>query len=632
MIAFKMEEIWTAAASSNGKGAARFERPETAYLTLAETQALLGTPAAAEMRAREVLKTHSADPVARFLLGAARARQGQDEEARAILDPLVQSQPQMGPAWRELGFVLEKLGARDQTAAALMKALDFNYMDESVLFALGDLVPWGDASDFAAPRFRRATALFAQRKFGAALAGFGELLRAKPEFALVRALKAIALAGEGQTDAAIAEFGTFIEECDWPGLWLEYARALRSKRDPRAAAALKRAMRILPSFVDAYMLYASIKPFRWDEAMIGAARAQLARPDLAPEDRAQFHSALGKAYEDLENYAESFENYRKCNEILRHGGNRSAEMSKNFVRRTMTIYNPALLRGRSGTGCPARGPVFIVGMKRSGSTLVEQILSRHSAVEALGELEDLTEIIGRRRGYPQVLKELGPESFRAMGEEYMALARQRRKLGKPFFTDKLPHNFGRTGLIHLILPNAKIIDVRRHPLDCGISCYKHYFPGARLSLSLTDFASGYVDYVRLMAHFDEVLPGKVHRVIYRRMVGNLEFEVRRLLDYLGLPFEEECLRFDEETRHVKGPSADQVRMPLYDTGIDYWRNFEAWLGPMKAKLGYVLDVYPDVPKFYDEIRFRPRKPLGLGQTGGQVAHFRGLRQRHFENA
>jgi tetratricopeptide (TPR) repeat protein len=408
-------------------------------------------------------------------------------------------------------------------------------------------------------------------------------------------------------------------------LWLEYGRVLWSKRDSRAADAIKRAIGILPSFVEAYVLYAIIKPFVWDQTMIDQARAQLARGDLAAKDRARLHFALGKAYEDLERYADSFENYRACNEILRRGAESAAEASK-FTRRTMAVFNPMLLRSRAGAGCRARDPIFIVGMKRSGSTLVEQILSRHSAIEPLGELDDLTAVTGRVPGYPQALKDLGPDRLRALGEEYMALAAPRQKLGKPFFTDKLPHNFSRVGLIHLILPNAKIVDVRRHPLDSGLSNYKHLFRGARLSLSLEDLGSSYVDYVRLMAHFDKVLPGKVHRLVYERLIEDFEREVRRLLNYLGLPFEEQCLRFYEETRHVETPSADQVRRPLYSSGMGYWRHYEPWLGPMKEKLGYVLDCYPDVPKFFDEVHVRLRRPLGLGEAGGHFASVRGLRQ------
>jgi tetratricopeptide (TPR) repeat protein len=666
--------VWTAKARVDGIDAVPCDDfvQCQAGINLAEANALLADPNAAELRAREILKSNAVEPVALYLLGAALNRQGRYDAAKKILEPLSQSQPQSASVLRELGFALGELGDGESATAALLRAIDFDYLDEQTLFALGDLLRfqnalpdpepedarvakrqadlllrqgrWSDAEplyerglelapDFAAARFRYATMLFARRKFEVAQAHIEELLRANAECTLLRALKAVALVGSGRSGEAITEFDSFIEKCpDRPGLWLEYGRVLRSNRDSRAAAALKRAIRILPSFVEAYVLYASIKPFDWDASMIEQVRGQLARPDLAAEDRALLHFSLGKAYEDLGRYAESFENYRKCNEILRRNDRRTAKASANFVRRTAAVFNPMLFRKRAGAGFPTRDPIFIVGMKRSGSTLVEQILSRHSAIEALGELDDLTEVIGRVRGYPNVLRDLEPGAFSALGKQYVALAAPRRKSGKPFFTDKLPHNFGRVGLIHLILPNARIIDVRRHPLDCGLSCYKHYFPGGQISLSLTDFAGGYVDYVRLMAHFDRVLPGKVHRVIYERLVGNFEDEVRRLLDYLGLPFEKECLRFHEESRSVLTPSADQVRTPLYRSAVEYWRHYEQWLGPMKEKLGHVLDIYPEVPKFFEELHVRLRKPLSLGEAGAPFNLVRGLRAQGIEIA
>jgi tetratricopeptide (TPR) repeat protein len=626
-LAFRIEDSWTVTANS-GELPINQRDESRMFITLGETTPILANPVAAEMRARDILSTNTHDPVARYLLGAALSQQSRYQAARAVLEPLAISQPQMAPVWRELGFVLEKLGEGDPVAA-LMKALDFNYMDTDVLFALGRLLPLQYPA-----QFHRATTLLAQRKFAEALTRIDELLEMTPADALVRTLKAIALAGNDQIEASIAEFERFIEDRpDKPGLWLQYGRLLRSKRDGNAAAAMRRAMQILPSFVDAYVTYASIKPFRWDDFMIGQVHAQLARPDLAPEHRAQLCFALGKAYEDMRDFRKSFEHYRACNDILDRGSaKRAAKASANFVRRTATIFGPALFRRHPLSGHPAPDPIFIVGMKRAGSTLVEQILSRHSMIEPLGELEELTGILSRLRGYPQVLRELPPDRFRAMGEEYLKLVRHRRKLDKPFFTDKLPHNFGRTGLIRLILPNAKIIDVRRNPLDCGLSCYKHYFPGGQISLNLRYFASGYRDYVKLMAHFDRVLPGKIHRVIYERLIGNLEHEVRRLLDYLGLPFEEECLRFHEETRNVFTPSVDQVRTPLYNTAVEYWRHYEPWLGPMKEELGYVLAAYPEVPRFYEEVHFNMRNPRQLGETSHQYNVVRGLRQSRIELA
>jgi tetratricopeptide (TPR) repeat protein len=629
-ITFSIGEPWSATAGAKNLRRLRSAatRDGSPFLTLADTNALLRDPAAAEIRATGILESDPADPVAKFLMGGALARRGRGEDAKAILAALSTSQPQMGPVWRELGFVHAKLGEGQAAADALLKALDLNYVDRDVLLALGQAPPSDIAADaHMSAAFQQAATLCAQREFSQALAVLDGILETWPASTLLRALRAISLTAVNRIDAAIAEYEDFIDACDWPGLWLEYARALRSKRDPKAADAIRRAIRLLPSFVEAYVFYASVKPFRWDEELIASARGQLARPDLAPEDRARLHSALGKAYEDLENFDESFANYHKCNEILRGDGNRSAETSANFVRRTKTIFNPVFLRRRAGAGFPAPDAIFIVGMKRSGSTLVEQILSRHSAIEGLGELEELTEVIGRRKGYPQILRELDGRALRAMGEEHIALAGRRRKTGKRHFADKLPHNFGRVGLIHLILPNAKIIDVRRHPLDCGLSCYKHYFPGARLSLSRSDFASAYVDYVKLMAHFDKALPGVVHRVFYEQLVGDLEGEVRRLLKYLGLPFEEDCLRFYDDARYVQTPSADQVRTPLYNSAVDYWRHYEPWLGPMKDKLGYVLQTYPEVPKFYDELHVRMRNPLTLGETGNHYAFFRGLPRR-----
>jgi hypothetical protein len=230
-------------------------------------------------------------------------------------------------------------------------------------------------------------------------------------------------------------------------------------------------------------------------------------------------------------------------------------------------------------------------MPRSGSTLVDQILSSHSAIEGLEELEDLPAIIdqeldkdknGNRGAYPDNVSTLDADRLRSLGEQYMAKTRRRRKTPRPFFTDKAPINFQHVGLIHLILPNAKIIDARRHPLDCCFSCYKHYFPGGQpLTWNLRTVGRAYVDYVELMAHFDDVLPGRVHRVIYERLVENPEEEVRRLLDYVGVPFEEQCLRFHETKRFVRTNSAEQVKMPLYKSGVAHWKHYEPWLGPLK---------------------------------------------------
>jgi hypothetical protein len=237
---------------------------------------------------------------------------------------------------------------------------------------------------------------------------------------------------------------------------------------------------------------------------------------------------------------------------------------------------------------------------------VEQILASHSSVEGTMELADVGQIANsivdqaRMRSdptrYPEVLAQLDADGFRALGERYLRQTRVIRKSGAPFFIDKMPNNWTHVGLIHLMLPNAKIIDARRHPLSCCFSNFKQHFArGQYFTNSLEDIGRFYRDYVDYMAHFDRVLPGRVHRVIYERMVSDTEGEVRRLLDYCGLPFQDACLRFYETDRPVHSPSSEQVRQPIFQEGVDQWRNYEPWLGPLKEALGPVLDAYPDCP-------------------------------------
>jgi len=668
---------------------------------------------AAEAHARKYLETDPADSDAAYLLGAALRRQGLFDKARTFLEPLTHSQPQMGPAWYELGQTLAACGEREKAVEAVLRALDLDYLDREAWFALGDLLVfpqsaqaaaagvhpqlaaaeaalrehhsetaddilrrlleanpenvralkllaevalrterWDEfealmekclqlAPDFLAARFRYVTMRFAHRDVRGLLPHIDKLLESDQRNVLYRSLKALALGAGRQFDSAIGEFEALIDECGHrPGLWLEYARVLQASRKKNATDVCKKAIELLPSFVEAYVSIANAKSFRMDEAMIDRLRALLVRPGLPAEDRAKLHYAMGKAFEDLERYAESFDNYRTSNVILRGAGASGIADSNLYLRHAKALFTPAFFRARSSFGCPQPDPVFIVGMPRAGSTLVEQILSSHSAVEALGELTDLAEIGQRvapdrpdlpQGGYPHVLKGLGAERFRVLGEEYMKATRSRRKLNRPFFTDKMPGNFFHVGLIHLALPNAKIIDVRRHPLDCCFSCFKHHFQaGHSYARELNDVGRFYANYVELMAHFDEVLPGRVFRIVYEDLIGNFEAEVRLLLDHLGLPFEEQCLRFHENERLVQTLSADQVSRPLYRTAVGHWRHFEQWLDPLKLSLGYVLDTYPQVPKFYSGVHAESKSPRSLGPASRRFSFVKGVRQVAFE--
>src|SRR5215469_12550565 len=339
-------------------------------------------------------------------------------------------------------------------------------------------------------------------------------------------------------------------------------------------------------------------------------RAAIASEKLAADDRAQLHFALGKALEDSGHYEESFASYAEANRLRRLSSAYDGERTTARLERSRQILTADFFSARRGYGTDAPDPIFIVGMPRAGSTLLEQILASHSAVEGTMELPNIASMVadlvherGAGRGtspYPALLAELDAARCRALGERYLAETRVQRKTQRRFFIDKMPNNFAHLGLIQLILPNAKIIDARRHPLACCFSVFKQNFArGQEFGYDLDDLGRYYRDYVALMSHFDNVLPGRVHRIFYERLIGGIEGEVRRLLEYCGLPFEEACLRFYENERAVRTASSEQVRSPIYREGVEQWRHFDPWLEPLKSSLGPVLDSYPQVPDFAD---------------------------------
>jgi hypothetical protein len=311
--------------------------------------------------------------------------------------------------------------------------------------------------------------------------------------------------------------------------------------------------------------------------------------------------------EDAQAFEESFEHYRQGAALRRQELDYDPERGSEHVRRCKALFTAEFFAARSQAGSPAPDPIFVVGLPRAGSTLIEQILSSHSRVEGTMELPDILTIAARLGGrrkrsetsaYPEVLAELSPDELTRLGEQYLERTNIQRKLGRPFFIDKMPNNFAHVGLIHLILPKAKIIDARRHPLGCCFSAFKQHFArGQAFTYDLEEIGRYYADYVELMAHFDAVLPGRVHRVIYEQMVADPEAEVRRLLDYCGLPFEDACLKFYETERAVRTASSEQVRQPIYTDAVEHWTNYEPWLGPLKAALGPVLEAYPSAPEF-----------------------------------
>ena len=323
------------------------------------------------------------------------------------------------------------------------------------------------------------------------------------------------------------------------------------------------------------------------------------RPDLRAEDRPQLHFALGKALEDSGEYASSFDHYARGAALRRATTPYDADEVTAYTRRCVRLLDTEFFTDRAGFGDAASDPIFIVGLPRSGSTLIEQILASHSAVEGTMELPDIGFAARRlgwmdpaapQPGYPQSLAALDATGAARMGETYLADTRIHRKLGRPFFIDKMPNNFQHIGLIQLMLPNARIIDARRHPLGTCFSAFKqHFAQGQAFSYDLTDLGRYYRDYVALMDHFDAALPGRVCRVIYEDLVEDTEGEVRRLLAHCGLAFEPGCLAFHENDRAVRTVSSEQVRRPIYRDGLDQWRRYEPWLAPLKDALGPALE-------------------------------------------
>jgi tetratricopeptide (TPR) repeat protein len=414
---------------------------------------------------------------------------------------------------------------------------------------LARCVHWSPDHEFY--RYGYAVLLSRLGKPEGAMAETGKLLAKQPDNLLYRNLKASLLRKLGKHDEALICYRHLLDRYpDSPTLWAELGSTLRSLggRREECIAAFRKAAELAPSNGRMWWNLAGLKVFRFTTADVEMMEAQLEYSAGPASFRAELHYALGKAHDDVKNYEKSFENYSKGNAIRRLALNYDPEMTTAMVSRNKAVFTAEFLRERSQSGCPSAEPIFVLGLQRSGSTLIEQILGSHSAIEPAGELQYLLKVVADdvmpKTGpdYPCGMGTLEPADLQAIGEKYLAYTTARRPEGRPYFVDKCPYNMWHVGLICLILPNARIIDARRHPLGCCYANFTMSFEYApALSYRQTEIARFYADYVRLMAHFDRVQPGKIHRVIYERLVADLETEVRRMLDFLGLPFEQACL-------------------------------------------------------------------------------------------
>jgi tetratricopeptide (TPR) repeat protein len=368
-------------------------------------------------------------------------------------------------------------------------------------------------------------------------------------------------------------------------------------RSEEGQAAYRKAIDLMPELGEAWWSLANLKTVKFSDEDIAAMQGALARGDIADEDRFHLDFALGKALEDRGEADKAFAHYDRGNALRRESIDYDADETSALIDQLIAIATPELMAAAKGLGCDAPDPIFVLGMPRAGSTLVEQILSSHSLIEGTSELPDLPVLARRAPNYPANLTAMTGDELLALGEEYLKRTRIQRKTDRPFFIDKLPNNWVHVLLIRLALPGAKIIDPRRHPLGCCFSNYKQHFArGQGFSYTLSDMGRYYRDYVRLMAHIDLIQPGAVHRVHYEDMVDSTETEVRRLLDYCGVPFEEACLAFHKTSRAVRTASSEQVRQPIFREGTEGWKAFSAHLDPLRAALGDVLECYPQVPE------------------------------------
>ncbi|NNM75817.1 tetratricopeptide repeat protein [Sphingomonas sp. ID1715] len=517
------------------------------------------------------------DPV--LIEAAAALVEGDLRAAEQLLRPRLRDDPFDVAAIRMMAELAGRLGRYRDAEALLRRALEL-------------------APAFRPARANLATVLHRQNRSVEALAELDRLVGDDPDNLSHANLRAAALGRIGEFDEAITLYEAVLAQApDQPKVWMSYGHVLKTVgRTEEAITAYRRATAIRPEMGEVWWSLANLKTVRFSDEDVNAMTAALDRPGLSDDDRLHLHFALGKAHEDRRDAEPAFRHYAEGNAIRRRQLPYDSADTAEQVARAKAIYTPDFFAARTGWGCPAPDPIFILGMPRAGSTLVEQILASHSQVEGTMELPDIPAIAARIGAGETSVAELTRDQVRALGEEYLDRTRVQRKTDRPFFIDKLPNNWAHVGLIRLILPHARIVDARRHPLASCFSNFKQHFArGQSFTYGLADVGHYYASYVALMAHFDRVLPGHVHRIIYERLVDDTEAEIRALLAAMRLPFEEPCLRFWETERAVRTASSEQVRRPINREGLEPWKPFEPWLDPLKQALGDVLDTYPEVP-------------------------------------
>jgi tetratricopeptide (TPR) repeat protein len=491
--------------------------------------------------------------------------------AERLLKPFLQRNPTDVAAIRMLAEVAGRIGRYEDAESLLRRALE--------------LCP-----SFAAARFNLAIVLHRQHRSAEAAAEIEMLLEDDPDSPAYRNLHGAVHSRLGNYEDAVGEFERVLKNRPGdPHLWMNYGHALKTigRRD-ESVAAYRHCIGLRRTLGEGWWSLANLKSRVLTDEDIDAMNEILAGKDLSAADRLHLHFALGAAHEDRAAWAASFDHYSKGNAVRRSQIRYDAAETWGIAGRTTAFMSSKGFRDLHGAGCESSAPIFVVGMPRSGSTLVEQILASHSLIEGTKELAEISLLAGvianktnsRDKGlYPDSIALLERSDIKAAGESYIRSSLIYRKTDKPFFIDKMPNNWLHVALISLMLPNAKIIDVRRDPMDCCVSNFKQHFArGQHFSYSLSEVGEFYCAYVHAMNDAQIARPGNIYRLHYESLVNDIESETRALLEFLGTPFEPSCTRFWENARAVQTASSEQVRRRIYRSGLGHWRHFAPWLG------------------------------------------------------
>jgi len=533
--------------------------------------------AAREMRGQEQRIANMPKPLVAI---AHLLYEGKLIKAETACRHFLQTNPHHVEAMRLLADIGSRLGILEDADFLLESALEFE-------------------PDNIQVRIDYIRTLRKRQKFAEALKQSEFLYQRDPDNPVFQSLCAIESMQTGDYEQALELFEKVLQRLpDDPVTLTSRGHALKTfGRHEEAVLSYQNAIESDPGHGDAYYGLANLKTYSFSDEELRQMETQEHGNRLSYQNRIHICFALGKAYEDRKNYDRSFAHYERGNQLKRVQSRYDADQMTEELDSQVTACTAALFEKQAGNGCAAPDPIFILGLPRAGSTLLEQILASHSQIDGTLELPNILSLAHRLRRtkqasndslYPENLHELEPDQLRAMGQEYIDSTRIHRK-GAPFFIDKMPNNFRHVGLIKLILPNAKIIDARREPMACCFSGFKQLFAeGQEFTYGLQEIGQYYRDYVRLMEHWDSVLPGAVLRVQHEDVLDDLDGQVHRMLDYLGLPFEQACIDFHQTERAVRTASSEQVRQPITKASVDLWRHYQSHLQPLKDALGKII--------------------------------------------